>query len=631
MPPWLLAFQAALVLAGGLSTLLAYYTWRNRERIGSLPLCATMVGELVWIGALLVATVTRGTQTALAANRFVVPGSNLVVAGFFVFVLEYTNREEWAQRRYLLALSVVPIVATVAVFTNPIHGRFFAVGGLDATRPIGYLIEPGLGFVANTLYNYALIAAGTVMLLGFAVDAAATYRYQTGAILVAVGVPWASHVLRTVELVPSGTTPIAFAVTSGALVWAVFRAQLLDLVPVGRHRVIDDLSAGVFTVDRQGRLVDINPMGRRFFRLDPDEQVVGEHVGDVLSDYPTVRDYYTAVADLGEKVEFEAGLDGRYYEIEAFPLNDARDRHVGQTIIVRDVTEQREREQELKRQNERLERFASVVSHDLRNPLSVISGRADVAREADDVAPHLDSIVESADRMGEIIDDVLALTRGDDELTRESVALDDLAREAWNHIDTGEATLTVTADETIRADRSQLCQAFENLFRNAVEHGSPDSGSAQSSGDDTEGTAAGHLTESNNTVEQSSTSPDPQAPQDTVEHSSTSPDSQAPQDTVEHGGDDVTVHVGSFADGSTGGIFVADDGAGIPTEKRQRVLEDGFSTSEQGTGLGLSIVTDIAAGHGWDVRVTDSNSGGARVEFVTDEQPSGPVSPASAE
>ncbi|WP_424019604.1 histidine kinase N-terminal 7TM domain-containing protein [Halorientalis pallida] len=580
MPPWLVLFQAALVLAGGLSALLAYYTWRNRERIGALPLCATMVGELVWIGALLVATVARGTPTALLANRFVVPGSNLVVVGFFVFVLEYTNREKWVRPRYLLALSVVPVAATVVAFTNPLHGLFFDVNGLDAARPMGYAIEPAFGFVANTVYNYALLVAGTVMLLGFAIDAAATYRYQTGAILVAVAVPWLSHVLRTAGLVPAGTTPIAFAVTGGALVWAVFRAQLLDLVPVGRHRVIDDLSAGVFTVDRQGRLVDINPMGRRFFRLDPDERVVGKHVGEVLADYPTVRNYYVAVADLGEEVQFEAGLDGRYYEIEAFPLNDARDRHVGQTIIVRDVTDRTEREQELERQNERLERFASVVSHDLRNPLSVISGRAEVAREADDVEPHLDSIVESADRMGEIIDDVLALTR-DDDLTREPVAVADLATEAWAHIESDDATLAVTTDETIRADRSQLSQAFENLFRNSIEHGSTGNRPAA--------------------------------------------------DDADRSGEDLTVRVGSFTDGDARGIFVADDGDGIPTDDHERVLEDGFSTSEDGTGLGLSVVTDIAAGHGWDVRVTDSESGGARIELVTGEQPTDPVRPTTTE
>ncbi|TKX51742.1 PAS domain-containing sensor histidine kinase, partial [Halorubrum sp. SP3] len=48
--------------------------------------------------------------------------------------------------------------------------------------------------------------------------------------------------------------------------------------------------------------------------------------------------------------------------------------------IARDITERREREEELQRQNERLEKFARVVSHDLRNPLNVVEGRLELAR-----------------------------------------------------------------------------------------------------------------------------------------------------------------------------------------------------------------------------------------------------------
>ncbi|WP_335999647.1 histidine kinase N-terminal 7TM domain-containing protein [Halorientalis halophila] len=554
MPTWLASYQAALLLAGALSAFLAYYTWVNRDRIGALPLCVAMVGELGWIGALLVGTLARATPTALLANRLIVPASNLVVVGFFVFVLEYTDREAWIRPRYLLALSVVPVVATVLSLTNPVHGLFFEIGGLDPMGPTGYVIDPGPAFLANTLFTYALLGVGTVMLLGFALDAAVAYRYQTGAILVAVTVPWVGHVLRTVGLVPSGTTPIAFAVTGAAFVWAVLRARFLDLAPVGRHRVIDDLGAGVFTLDREGRLIDVNPQGRRFLDVGPDERLVGERVDDVLTDYPEVLDQYLDIAGFEEDLEFETAFQGREYAVEAFPLTDARDRHVGQTIIVRDVTDRKRRERELKRQNERLERFASVVSHDLRNPLSVIGGRVEIARESDDVTPHLDTIAANADRMEEIIEDVLSLTR-DDDLRRDPVSLEAVADEAWEHVDAADATLSVVDDEVLQADRSRLSQAFENLFRNAVEHG----------------------------------------------------------------GQDVTVRVGTFEDDRASGVFVADDGPGIPTDDRERVFEDGFSTGDRGTGLGLSVVDDVAGGHGWELRVTDSASGGARFEFVTDE------------
>ncbi|SDY64797.1 PAS domain S-box protein [Halopenitus persicus] len=135
-----------------------------------------------------------------------------------------------------------------------------------------------------------------------------------------------------------------------------------------------------------------------------------------------------------------------------------------------DERELRERTQELRRQNERLDKFASVLSHDLRNPLNVAQGRLDLAqRECD--SEHLDSVAQAHDRMDTLIQDVLTLTREGrsvGETTTVSVAT--VAEAAWDHVETDEATVEITGSQEIKADESRLRQLFENLFRNAVEH-----------------------------------------------------------------------------------------------------------------------------------------------------------------
>jgi signal transduction histidine kinase len=72
----------------------------------------------------------------------------------------------------------------------------------------------------------------------------------------------------------------------------------------------------------------------------------------------------------------------------------------------------------------------------------------------------------------------------------------------------------------------------------------------------------------------------------------------------------LTVTVGDCSEG----FFVADNGPGIPPEKRDSIFEFGY-TSGGGTGLGLAIVDHVASVHGWEVRVTESDTGGARFEF----------------
>jgi PAS domain S-box-containing protein len=161
---------------------------------------------------------------------------------------------------------------------------------------------------------------------------------------------------------------------------------------------------------------------------------------------------------------------------------DQQDETVGELLATHLVTtlrqieqEQRlrDREAELAERNERLEQFASMVSHDLRNPLSVATGHLELYQETGD-ASHLAKIDQGLSRIEEVLTDLTALARhgtADDE--QEPVSLPAVAHETWNLIDTRSATLS-TAEGTVTADRSQLKALFENLFRNAVGHGGPD-------------------------------------------------------------------------------------------------------------------------------------------------------------
>jgi PAS domain S-box-containing protein len=138
------------------------------------------------------------------------------------------------------------------------------------------------------------------------------------------------------------------------------------------------------------------------------------------------------------------------------------------------TAEMRARETELAQQNERLEEFASVVSHDLRNPLRVAEGQLELLKEECE-ATQVNAIESALDRMDALIEDILTLAREDDSVSEmETVDVGETSKACWNHVETAEATLDITTDKTIRADRSRLQQLLENLIRNAVEHGSGD-------------------------------------------------------------------------------------------------------------------------------------------------------------
>ena len=182
---------------------------------------------------------------------------------------------------------------------------------------------------------------------------------------------------------------------------------------------------------------------------------------------------YDAVFE-GVEATFEMRHGDRFYRKYLVPVTDETG-VVGRCLeMTVDITALREREQELQRQNDRLEEFASIVSHDLRNPLNVAIGRVELIEGAEN-DEHVRSIRKSLDRMTALIDDMLTLAQqGRTVEDPQQIDLGTTATDAWAHVESEGATLVNDLDEAVTGDPGRVMQLFENLVRNAVEHSRPD-------------------------------------------------------------------------------------------------------------------------------------------------------------
>jgi PAS domain S-box-containing protein len=618
------------------------------------------------------------TITRLAIGTLYIGYGGATMSVLF-FALAFTGRKDILQRRYVALILTFPFVAVLLAYTNVYHELLW-VGEFtpyqDVFREITvFRREFQPLFHVYLAYSVGGTIIGIYLLLRMAVESPDVYRQQTILFSIGAGTALTLGVLYALEaqpVVPAfiDLTPVGFGVTGLCFGYAIFKYQMLDLVPVARDTVIESMRDGYIVLDTDERIVDLNNAAVEV--LDTDDQVVGKEITESLPEARAIIDdhehgtrsesefnleidgeqrflvanvsslyenekligrllllrdvterravqkRYQALiensSDLILVVEEDATItyaspsirnitgvepedvegrnsltfihdddrdefeemvdeilenpgerrrqeyrtytaDGDWIYLEASVWNLLDNPFVeGIVVNAREITERKKREEEIRQKNqqleqanEQLEQFASVISHDLRNPINVARGHLELAEETGR-EESFEKIGDSLQRMEAIIDDVLTLAREGESIGEtQEVSLEERAELAWDHVATDEAKLVVTDDTTFQADPDRLLQLFENLFRNAHEHV----------------------------------------------------------------GDDVQVTVGF----DNGALYVEDDGPGIPEDRRDKVLESGHTTNEEGTGLGLSIVSQIAEAHGWDVQVADGSNGGARFEF----------------
>ncbi|NUB92493.1 PAS domain S-box protein [Haloterrigena sp. SYSU A121-1] len=220
------------------------------------------------------------------------------------------------------------------------------------------------------------------------------------------------------------------------------------------------------------------------------EQMEGERMSAVFPDdvCRQLAPLYRAAIEDGETDSTTITFDGEHWQIWAAPLRDADGEIFAGLSLAQEITERVERERRLEElidrleeSNERLEQFAYAASHDLQEPLRMVSSylRLIESRYADvldeDGREFIDFAVDGAERMRDMIDGLLAYSRverGGDPF--EPVDLDGVLENVLEDLQVriAETDAEITAEElpNVTGDRDQLRQLFQNLLENALEY-----------------------------------------------------------------------------------------------------------------------------------------------------------------
>lgn len=462
-----LGLSIIFVLFAGalLSGAIAVMAWRRRDIPGGTPFAAFALFAALWSGTAALQYLSPAVD--LAVVLYYLSGIFALVAGilWLVFAIDYSGYGELLTPPVQLLIWIEPVVFTIITVTKPWHDlmppnpRPETFAGLQLLVPYQHWLVT----VQSTIsYVAAMLGMGLIGWLAWRTRGG--FRRQALTLLVgSLSVLVANVIYRSTRLsLHPGLdpTPLTMVGMSVVIAFALFRQDFLSVAELAPERMFEQFPDPVLVIDEQGRVIETNQAGSAF--VEP---------GDRLSRDLEALD--TALGDGEQTVTLTTPMDEeRTYDVTVTPLFDPYDRQQGRLVVLRDVTIRKQRERELQAQNDRLDQFAEIVSHDLRNPLNVAAGHTELAAETGDL-DHLDRTREALEDMESLIDDVLALARDETVVEPEWTTFESLATDAWPYVEMG-STLVIEADGEVLADPARTAVVLGNLFRNAHEHGSTD-------------------------------------------------------------------------------------------------------------------------------------------------------------
>ncbi len=352
-------YSVLLLIAAIVCACIAGVAWRRRK-IGPIASTAALfMLATAWWGLTYAAhwsgLVQPGYLFWLDATY---PGVVLVPAAFLAFALRFTGRGEWLTRKRIIILAVEPVVTLVLLWTDSFHNLFFAGMRSGNTSSI---LNGGLWFWVNAIYSYTLILIAFIIILRFAAKTRGVYRKQALLILLGSLFPWLSSIVSVLNISPVSDldlTPFGFTLTGIAFAYALFRLNLLNIVPVARDALVEIMTDGFFVVDLNNNVVDINLAAQDFLGIS--KSSIGRNAEHLFRNTPELVNLYLDVEE-GDFEFFTEYYGQRYLNMQVVPLFDKRNQNTGRLFIFRDISERKMGEMELQKANELLQKQLSEI------------------------------------------------------------------------------------------------------------------------------------------------------------------------------------------------------------------------------------------------------------------------------
>jgi len=267
-------------------------------------------------------------------------------------------------------------VTQVLLWTNQYHGLVFESLSMELSEGRFYFLkEPALWWWIDTVYTYALLIGGFLVLCRLFRREPGLYRRQIMALVGGLLVPFLADAVYVAGLQGQGTidwAPAFFAWVGVTFYWGFTRYRLLDVTPVAREFVAKHMGDALIVTDTEDRTTYVNPAGERLLGMKS-KTIVGRPLREIVAHNPGLFDLYDRARSAGDGTSQEWERSGAYYDGRVSALRDGIGRVRGTILVLRDISDRKTAELALE-----------VAHHDLED--RVMERTAELAAEKEHLA-----------------------------------------------------------------------------------------------------------------------------------------------------------------------------------------------------------------------------------------------------
>jgi PAS domain S-box-containing protein len=321
---------------------IALAVWTRRPAPGAVPFSLFLLAVIVWIfiRSFAVAAVEFETKIFLGELTYMVTIAICIL--WLSFALDYSGSVWWKRPRNLILLCLVPIATAIILIINRPEVLTWLLLIPDVSSSTSIIVwQKGPFTLLQVVYIYSILLAGTLLLLRYTFRVRPGDRWKTIAILIGALIPITAHGMNAMGIFPIpglDVTAIALFISSIILATIVLRFRFLDIVPVARGVLVENLPDGILVLDRKGVVADLNPSAAKIIGLSQ-ATASGKLIADIC---PWLNQLILSNSNNEHTGAFSvlAGT-GQDLEINILPLKNQKSSFKGLLVVLKDVTERK--------------------------------------------------------------------------------------------------------------------------------------------------------------------------------------------------------------------------------------------------------------------------------------------------